>query len=549
MNNQIIFINSDIIIDSGGELILNNSSIVFTSSELKNRIEVRSGGLLKLDNNSIVTSSISENNYYIKINRYGVFHSNNSEINYAGFAFGFDYTKSGVWINSDNTSMENTYFKSNYMGIYLESTNNTSITNCSFYENYIGAYFSSSSNISIVNSKISKSKNAGAIIKSSESVNFNNMIIRDNGGEVLATDSHNITFYKSTIEHNNGGVRLENISGVLLLKNQVTRNNDGINIRDSNKIIIQENIITQNEGFAVYLINSLNCTIMRNTLKSNQHGFSFDGIQNLEVVGNALLNDSFVFVNYTKETFASVQFNSSNIINGLPIYMIFNLNDSKVHNLTAGQLFIMFSNNITIVSSNITGIEIYKASEIIILESATSKSDYGAYIRRSHNVTLSESYFEDNYIGIYLAFDNTTQIRNNTIRNNYHYGIFHKKSNNTIAYLNFFLDNLHHIHDDTAIFWDNTTIGNYWDDYTGIDKNNDGIGDVAYTIDSDSEDQFPIVLPDTLSPEINSITQYPENPNELDDVRIEASITDNAGVKVVILSLTNSSTWVNISMN
>ena len=37
-------------------------------------------------------------------------------------------------------------------------------------------------------------------------------------------------------------------------------------------------------------------------------------------------------------------------------------------------------------------------------------------------------------------------------------------------------------------------LGNYWDDYSGNDSNNDGIGDTPYLIDSDSDD-YPLVTP------------------------------------------------------
>ncbi len=43
--------------------------------------------------------------------------------------------------------------------------------------------------------------------------------------------------------------------------------------------------------------------------------------------------------------------------------------------------------------------------------------------------------------------------------------------------------------------WDNGTIGNYWDDYNGVDANDDGIGDTPYNVTSTegSQDNFPLM--------------------------------------------------------
>jgi hypothetical protein len=45
--------------------------------------------------------------------------------------------------------------------------------------------------------------------------------------------------------------------------------------------------------------------------------------------------------------------------------------------------------------------------------------------------------------------------------------------------------------------WDNgyPSGGNYWSDYHGTDGNNDSIGDTAYTIDSNNQDRYPLMMP------------------------------------------------------
>ncbi len=74
-------------------------------------------------------------------------------------------------------------------------------------------------------------------------------------------------------------------------------------------------------------------------------------------------------------------------------------------------------------------------------------------------------------------------------------------------YHNTFLRNIIHASDDNSLnTWDNgyTSGGNYWDDYTGIDENQDGIGDTPYNISGGSnQDLYPLMTPyivDTIPP-------------------------------------------------
>ena len=65
-----------------------------------------------------------------------------------------------------------------------------------------------------------------------------------------------------------------------------------------------------------------------------------------------------------------------------------------------------------------------------------------------------------------------------------------------LIYLNYFTNNYIHAYDyGINNKWDNGSIGNYWDDYEGVDADNNGIGDTPYTNirgSADSQDNFPI---------------------------------------------------------
>jgi len=100
--------------------------------------------------------------------------------------------------------------------------------------------------------------------------------------------------------------------------------------------------------------------------------------------------------------------------------------------------------------------------------------------------------------GIELEFwGHNCRVISNTIKENV-YGILAYSiipNNNTISRNNF-VGNDVNAYDDSNSSWSYLINGNYWDDYTGEDKNGDGIGDTPYDIPGGSaQDEYPRIKP------------------------------------------------------
>ncbi|NPD89769.1 MAG: hypothetical protein HGN29_13740 [Asgard group archaeon] len=113
---------------------------------------------------------------------------------------------------------------------------------------------------------------------------------------------------------------------------------------------------------------------------------------------------------------------------------------------------------------------------------------HGIFLEKeTNNITISENDISENIQkGIMIdkdSFNNT--IWGNEISDNVLMGVHIKgpSANNNLLYGNYFRNNNPNARDDNAnTLWNTTLIGNYWDDYTGEDANDDDIGDTPYTV-------------------------------------------------------------------
>ncbi|GAG80258.1 unnamed protein product, partial [marine sediment metagenome] len=130
------------------------------------------------------------------------------------------------------------------------------------------------------------------------------------------------------------------------------------------------------------------------------------------------------------------------------------------------------------------GIAFNNCTDNLIVENKVLKNIDGIVLRLSNKTdVLRNKIYNNSDTGI-LLYNNSKDniIEGNKIKNNGDYGV-NISSNENLLYNNYFFQNLQHAIDEGINNnWNNSDVGNYWDDYSGTDANNDGIGDIPYNI-------------------------------------------------------------------
>jgi len=200
------------------------------------------------------------------------------------------------------------------------------------------------------------------------------------------------------------------------------------------------------------------------------------------------------------------------------------------------------SNN-NISSNNCYGMCLEDSDNNSISNNNISNNECGIHFYRSNRNTISNNIISLNEVyGIWLEDSNNNNISENNISNN-DYGIELWYSKNNIIYMNNFINNTQNVYSyDSTNIWNSTEkikytykgskfenyMGNYWDDYTGSDADEDGIGDTPYNIDSD-KDNYPLMerfenyFAAENKPPIADFTYMPEYPIVDQTVEFDAS--------------------------
>jgi parallel beta-helix repeat protein len=190
--------------------------------------------------------------------------------------------------------------------------------------------------------------------------------------------------------------------------------------------------------------------------------------------------------------------------NGITLRAIRNttIKNLKLSNFNIG-ILVMGSNDNKILENTIT--DSFRGLDLTASENNTVSGSYiannadGIALENMHNNIVENVITNNGDIGIFLNGAGYNNIIGNNITNNRR-GIVVSLCYDNVVYHNNFVNNVNHVETDNSDgIWDDGEEGSYWDNYAGLDSDEDGIGDTPYVIDENNRDNYPLMKPITIS--------------------------------------------------
>ena len=382
-------------------------------------------------------------------------------------------------------------------------------------------YTDNSRNVTIVNSKVSNSSQYGILLGYTEGeIRLENNTVEGAGsgyGVYINGDRKpTLTFYNNTVKNNANGVYIS-----------------GVNF--GNPLSYPNNDIATNAGNIIHILHSTNATLEGYTFDDATMSYStalnLDSVTDIIAKNLTIINPSENAVYLGTNT--NLTLRSLNITS--PFQCGIYLNSGTMTNLRIEDVSISNAGSSGIKDSNNPNLNGLTIKDTLI----SSPGGYGVELPNYHawikdvyidNVTVTDAALSGIYVdmrninsrnvtitnlkvsnstqyGMYLSSFNDNTITNNIVSDNNIAGIYISGSNNEI-YLNNFINNTLNAQSQNNNHWNSPQpitytyndseyvnyLGNYWDDYTGLDENGDGIGDTEYVINGDG-DCYPLMQP------------------------------------------------------
>ena len=374
---------------------------------------------------------------------------------------------------SNNRILDN-YFETKYWGISL-NTNNAEVSG---------------------NQIIAKNSVYGVNFQSNNTVFYNNAFV--DGGLVIFLPCYGNNFYGNTI----------NGKPIVYIEHQANQIIDGagqVFLSDCQNMTVRNVETGLNLRMTIGLFRTHNTTVAK-------------------CKGNFMLRDSHsntLVDNQLKDSGSSATYGSSAVVllgshnNTLADNLVV-AKDSIGISLAGSSYNKLYGNNIS--STGQAGISIESTSDYqsapefnYVYDNLISHAENGLSLRTGarHNFVYRNTFADcQNAIYLFSGYENT--LLGNNISCSTQYAVYFYISDNNNFFHNNFWNNSKPAYEnhETRYWpganetyysenntWDNGKEGNYWDDYTGVDANGDGIGETPYNVFEGFYDHYPLTAP------------------------------------------------------
>jgi parallel beta-helix repeat protein len=404
--------------------------------------------LYEASNNTVLCNSVTDNfrGIWLSYATHNLLYENNITNN--------EDIGVNLWFSSDNNILHGNMVLDNGDGIFLSDSSNNTLSENSMTNNSRNFLVDGMLSNLIHNIDISNTVDDKPIYYL---VDRHEMVVPRIAGYVALINCRNMTVEGLQLRNNNEGIILANTNSSLITNNTIENCPWSIKLSDySNDNIVSENAISK-ATYGITCLGSSGNTVSHNKVENvNQYGIWIGGALNVSVLYN----------NITSEHW-SVRLDNSN--------------------------WITVSGN-NIVNSHY-GLELFRSLNNRIIANDIESNDYGILVEEdSHYNIISGNNVAWNNRSVCLYGVSNNTIYGNNIANN-SYGIWLETNFEfNVVYHNNFVNNTDQVYSYyTWNLWDNGMEGNYWSNYIGDDLDYDGIGDTAYEIDADNQDNYPLM--------------------------------------------------------
>jgi parallel beta-helix repeat protein len=458
--NQTIILSGNLTINETGSLTFYNVTLVMNCTfDGQYKIEVKSGSCLYISDNdnsrttmndaSKITANNTDYEYLFWVRADSDFAMRNSELHECGYDRGPYGELAGLWVNANNSVIENNQITSNYNGIVLYQITSGIIKGNTITESRgkngtdgtlgdgepgdagAGIYINSSENIDVADNVISNNKGgnggkngtnssggvgglgAGIYVSTSNNITIKNNTILDNFGGEGGSTGPRYGPSSSLFHFNNSGgigagIYLFSSDGIIIDDNKISNNTGG---SGGGILVDSDDYAFGNEGgngAGIFLHDSLNNKIINNEISGNGGG---DGGFLLQDMGGGI----FVGIQMDGGTGAGVRLAKSTYNE---------IANNTIARSRGGEGTVHLIGNFGYYNA---GIGLYlngshnRIINCTIWNNSWDTDGAGIYVASNYDQILNTR-IENNYIGIYVLSSSIT-VFNSTILNSTAYDL------------------------------------------------------------------------------------------------------------------------------